>query len=96
VPALLDLAGKARRVRLGWTGGIIPEEERRKLEERFSPSAMSVEGAELHLAFDGPVPVTGMTAWLAAEGHELSVFSMERPTLEDAFLKLTGRRLRDR
>jgi hypothetical protein len=74
----------------------MPDEPlRAELQRTFAPASLSVEGAELHLSFTGEVPVTALVGWLAEKGRPVSELSMERPTLEDAFLKLTGRRLRE-
>jgi ABC-2 type transport system ATP-binding protein len=92
---LLGLAQEARRLRIGWRQGWPDEAVRGELERRFHPATMNVEAGELRLSFAGEVPLTELVAWLAERGWPPAELSMERPTLEDAFLKLTGRKLRD-
>jgi len=40
-------------------------------------------------------PASAVLAWLAAQGHTLSHLASDRANLEDVFLALTGRQLRD-
>jgi ABC-2 type transport system ATP-binding protein len=39
--------------------------------------------------------VIDLVKWIEAEGNELSDMQVRKPTLEDVFIELTGRRLRD-
>jgi ABC-2 type transport system ATP-binding protein len=95
LPGLLGRAQGTRRIRLGWLGGLPDEALRTRLQARFNPGAVTVEGNGWELAFDGPIPVNDLVGFLAAEGCPVAEVNMARPTLEDVFLQLTGRSLRD-
>jgi linearmycin/streptolysin S transport system ATP-binding protein len=95
LPELLKLAEQAQRLELGWTGGPPEAELVAALVERFEPTDHTLEGGRLELSFHGPVPVSDLVGWLAEQGRAVAEVHMRRPTLEDAFLRLTGRTLRD-
>jgi hypothetical protein len=42
-----------------------------------------------------PQTIVALVKYLEAQGNELSGLEIASPTLEDVFLELTGRRLRD-
>jgi ABC-2 type transport system ATP-binding protein len=96
IDGLLALAQQARRVRLGWDGPPPGPVLLEQLQGRFGPQTLQVEGPRVQLAFAGEVPYTALVAWLAEQGWPVKELGSERSTLEDAFLKLTGRQLRDR
>ncbi len=95
LPGLLKLAEQAQRLELGWTGGPPGAGVVAAMAERFEPTDHALEGGRLELSFHGPVPVSDLVGWLAERGHPVAEVHMRRPTLEDAFLRLTGRTLRD-
>jgi ABC-2 type transport system ATP-binding protein len=66
-----------------------------ELEERFSPLRCGFEGSLLELSFKGPPPITDLVFWFAERKLSVTRMETDRPTLEDAFLELTGRSLRD-
>jgi ABC-2 type transport system ATP-binding protein len=92
---LLLRADHGRRVRLRFADGVPDPDLAASLAERFQPVRQGWEGGELVLAFAGQVPITELVTDLAARGRPPVELGVERPTLEDAFLTLTGRRLRD-
>lgn len=96
VEGLLKLVGETRRVKLTFKGTMPGESTTTEVRDRFSPSDLSIQGSELALSFASDIPFAGLTAFFAERNSTISTITMERPTLEDAFLKLTGRQLRDR
>lgn len=95
LPELLKLAEQAQRLELGWTGGPPGAEVVAALVKRFAPTDHALEGGRLELSFHGAVPVSDLVGWLAEQGRPVAEVHNRRPTLEDAFLRLTGRTLRD-
>ena len=61
--------------------------------------AANQQGSTLRLGLPGDVglaaPAAAVLTWLAAQGHTLSHLASDRANLEDVFLALTGRQLRD-
>ena len=61
--------------------------------------AASQQGDSLRLGLPGndglAAPASAVLAWLAVQGHALSHLASDRANLEDVFLALTGRQLRD-
>ena len=57
------------------------------------------QGATLQVGLGGDTglaaPAAKVLGWLAAHGHEVSHLASKRANLEDVFLALTGRQLRD-
>jgi ABC-2 type transport system ATP-binding protein len=54
------------------------------------------DGETLRIGLMGLVPgVPNVLAWLAERGHKISQLDTSRANLEDVFLALTGRQLRD-
>jgi ABC-2 type transport system ATP-binding protein len=54
------------------------------------------DGTRLHVGVSDLGPAaTGLLTWLAAHGHAVHRISSGRAELEDVFLSLTGRQLRD-
>ena len=95
LPNLLGLAEQAQRLELAWGGQAPSAEQIEALVERFAPADHLMQGGRLELAFHGPVPISDLVGWLADRDLPVSEVHMQRPTLEDAFLRLTGRTLRD-
>ncbi len=93
IEGLLDLAADSRRLRLRLTAA--PDSLEEGLRETFRLRDIRHEGEAWHLAFPGPIPVAEVATWLEGRGVKITDIATERPTLEDVFLKLTGRRLRD-
>lgn len=63
-------------------------------ETRFAAGAQR-DGSTYTLHGEGDSFVTEVIHWIAASGAQISGFRTEIPTLEDVFLKLTGRGIRD-
>ena len=61
--------------------------------------AVAQQGSTLTLGLPGSAglaaPAANVLAWLAGQGHEVSHLASNRANLEDVFLALTGRQLRD-
>jgi ABC-2 type transport system ATP-binding protein len=58
--------------------------------------SLTVEGDRVHVTVErGDVAVAPLLRALDAAGHPLQSISVARPTLDDVFLKLTGRTLRE-
>jgi len=61
--------------------------------------AVAQQGSTLTLGLPGSAglaaPAAAVLAWLAGRGHEVSHLASNRANLEDVFLALTGRQLRD-
>ena len=57
------------------------------------------QGSTLRVGLPGTAglaaPAAALLAWLGAHGHEVSHLASNRANLEDVFLALTGRQLRD-
>ncbi len=62
-------------------------------------TALGQHGDTLRLGLPGSTglaaPTAAVLAWLAAQGHAVSHLASDRANLEDVFLALTGRQLRD-
>jgi ABC-2 type transport system ATP-binding protein len=61
----------------------------------FTDGVAESQGAYLLRTADAPRAVIELVKWLEAERHELLDLHITRPTLEDAFIELTGRRMRE-
>ena len=92
IDGLLDLAGESRRLSLRLDGDPPSEAD---LTGAFDLDDVQRGEEGLSLAFHGPIPVAEVAAWMEGRGLRIIDISTGRPTLEDVFLKLTGRRLRD-
>ena len=93
IDGLLDLAANSHRLRLRLSAA--PNSLEEGLRETFRLRDLRHEGDSWRLAFPGPIPVAKVATWLEGQGVRITDIATERPTLEDVFLKLTGRRLRD-
>ncbi|MEJ7893400.1 MAG: ABC transporter ATP-binding protein [Solirubrobacteraceae bacterium] len=55
------------------------------------PIAASAHGARVEAIVAKPLePLRSLTSWAAERGHELADLEVERPSLEDVYLELTG------
>jgi ABC-2 type transport system ATP-binding protein len=54
------------------------------------------EGRTISMQTDSPAPtIVEMIRWIEAEGKTLTDIQLKRPTLEDVFIELTGKKLRE-
>jgi len=59
-------------------------------------SAISNDGLELKVQSTRPArTLVELVKWLDGEGHELEDVQLKRPTLEDVFIEMTGKKLRE-
>ncbi|MEZ4701729.1 MAG: ATP-binding cassette domain-containing protein [Rhodothermales bacterium] len=66
------------------------------IAERLAGSTPEVHGAEIHLtAPDGGSALPGLLVALSKAGIDTAAVAVRRPTLDDVFLTLTGRSLRE-
>ncbi|MBV9442921.1 MAG: hypothetical protein JO217_09515 [Acidobacteriaceae bacterium] len=57
---------------------------------------MNDDGRSLAMQSDSPASlIVELVKWIEAQGLRLTDIHMKRPTLEDVFIELTGRRLRE-
>jgi ABC-2 type transport system ATP-binding protein len=76
--------------------GQSPDELRRRLAEQPSVREARSEGDSLRLYVDdGPRALPGLIAFLDSQRVVLEAVSLSQPSLDDVFLKQTGRSLRD-
>jgi hypothetical protein len=66
-----------------------------ELTNRFQPVSQTNEQPWLGLRLEADARLGALIGWLEENGHPVLEVHSERPSLEDAFLKLTGRSLRD-
>ncbi|MBM3754092.1 MAG: ABC transporter ATP-binding protein [Acidobacteria bacterium] len=62
------------------------------------PAGVHLNGARDHLTMSDDKParaIVDIVKWIEQQGLELADIHLKRPTLEDVFLELTGRSLRD-
>jgi ABC-2 type transport system ATP-binding protein len=58
-------------------------------------SSVALDGDTLQVTMTGLDIAPAILTWLSANGHRFTHFTSERPSLENVFLTLTGRTLRD-
>jgi len=59
-------------------------------------STLSDDGRRIHVASEKPArTLVEMVKWVDAQRIDLEDVHLKRPTLEDVFIEMTGRRLRD-
>ncbi len=95
---LLSLAEDTRSLRLeisGLDSPSIGSEDLDDFRKEFNPVRCESAGAELELSFKGELPIAEIMSWIKNRNLNVTEIETRRPTLEDAFLKLTGRSLRD-
>jgi ABC-2 type transport system ATP-binding protein len=84
-----DLGGEARRrtvVRFRLPEGVEPDTIRGQLDE-----SLAVSGSQATVETDHPQrTLYKLTGWAEGAGVELADLEVQRPTLEDVFLQLTG------
>ena len=95
IEGLLGLAGESHRLRLRLDASRSTIDLEAGLRETFRLDQLEREGDAWRLAFPGAIPVARTATWLEERDVRIMDIATERPTLEDVFLKLTGRRLRD-
>jgi ABC-2 type transport system ATP-binding protein len=66
-----------------------------ELTNRFQPVSQTNDQPWLGLRLEADARLGALIGWLEENGHPVLEVHSERPSLEDAFLKLTGRSLRD-
>jgi len=63
---------------------------------RHQKYSMNDDGRSLAMQSDSPASlIVELVKWIEAQGLRLTDIHMKRPTLEDVFIELTGRRLRE-
>ncbi|GII96633.1 ABC transporter ATP-binding protein [Sinosporangium siamense] len=87
------LTGAERQLRFSARPGLNLDELLRALPDG-SAAKESPAGHYIVEGVVGPELLATVTAWCAAEGVTINDFGVERRTLEDVFLELTGRELR--
>ncbi|MFI5936864.1 ATP-binding cassette domain-containing protein [Actinoplanes sp. NPDC051494] len=91
-PAALKAEHVGDRIVLGFDH----ESDAAAAAARLSYPGIEREGGKLRISMDGaPRRVPGILADLGAAGLDVSEVEVVRPTLDDVFLKLTGRSLRE-
>jgi ABC-2 type transport system ATP-binding protein len=73
-----------------WRGGELPS------WPHAVRSTLSEEGRQIKVTSEHPArTLVEMVKWIDAQGIELEDVRLTRPTLEDVFIELTGKKLRD-
>jgi len=95
---LLSFAEDTRSLHLEIAGSETPSIDSGDLDDfrkEFNPVRCESAGTELELSFKGELPIAEIMSWLKEKNVKVAGIETSRPTLEDAFLRLTGRSLRD-